>query len=264
MSLTNLKTPISFCFKFSGLSLFIILLLTSVSAGYARGVKGIVKDENGKPMPFATIFVKQTGTGTTTNENGNYEIILDSGRYEIVYQFLGYESQVRVVDIKDGVVEVNIQLKPQPTILPTFVVQDNNEDPAYTIMRKAIAKAKYHTQQLDGYSARVYIKGAGKLKDYPWLAKRTLQKEGIEKGRVYISESVSDVKYTRPKKFEEKVISIRSDGKDNNTSPNQYIFGSFYESEVAETVSPLSPRAFSYYKFEYLGTFQDRDYAVSR
>ena len=60
------------------------------------------------------------------------------------------------------------------------------------------------------------------------------------------------------------MISIRSDGKDNNTSPNQYIFGSFYEPEIAETISPLSPKAFSYYKFEYQGTFKDRNYEVSR
>ncbi|MEO5980408.1 MAG: DUF5686 family protein, partial [Chryseolinea sp.] len=45
---------------------------------------------------------------------------------------------------------------------------------------------------------------------------------------------------------------------------NQYIFGSFYEPEIAETISPLSPKAFSYYKFEYLGTFKDRNYEVSR
>src|SRR5690606_7163506 len=50
----------------------------------------------------------------------------------------------------------------------------------------------------------------------------------------------------------------------NNTSPNPFIFGSFYEPEIAETISPLSPKAFAYYRFEYLGTFRDRDYEVSR
>ncbi|HEY3403657.1 MAG TPA: DUF5686 and carboxypeptidase regulatory-like domain-containing protein [Ohtaekwangia sp.] len=253
------------CFSFPIRLLLSIVLISVTLSSYGSGVKGTIQDETGKPMPYATIFVKQTGTGTTTNENGYYEITLDSGRYELVFQFLGYESQVRVVDLlKTSIIELNISLKPQATVLPTFVVQDNNEDPAYTIMRKAIAKAKYHTQQLDTYSARVYVKGTGKLKDYPWLAKRALEKEGIKKNRVFISESVSEIKYTRPKKFEEKVISIRSDGKDNNTSPTPYIFGSFYESEIAGTVSPLSPRAFSYYKFEYLGTFTDRNYEVSK
>src|SRR5690606_20321832 len=121
-------------------------------------------------------------------------------------------------------VTVNVVLKTQSTMLQTVTIRAGKEDPAYTIMRKAIAKAAYHRNQLDAYSAKVYIKGAGQLKDYPWLAKRQLEKEGIEKGRVFISESVSEIKYTRPNKFEEKVISIRSDGKDNNTSPNPYIF----------------------------------------
>ncbi|HEV8515397.1 MAG TPA: DUF5686 family protein, partial [Cyclobacteriaceae bacterium] len=67
-----------------------------------------------------------------------------------------------------------------------------------------------------------------------------------------------------PNKTEEKVIAVYTQGKDRNTSPNNYFFGSFYEPEIAETVSPLSPKAFSYYKFEYLGTFKDGDYEISK
>jgi hypothetical protein len=242
----------------------LIIFLLPLSAFATGGIKGVVKADDGSVLAFATIFVVQAETGTTTNENGYYEIQLPEGSYDLVYQYLGYASQTRQVKIGTDFTELNVTLSIQATYLPNVVVQANNEDPAYTIMRKAISKAKYHTQQLDGYTAKVYVKGAGKLKDYPWLAKKTLQKEGIEKDRVYVSESVSQIKYTRPKKFEEKVISIRSDGKDNNTSPNGYIFGSFYEPEIAETISPLSPKAFSYYKFEYLGTFKDRNYDVSK
>jgi Family of unknown function (DUF5686)/CarboxypepD_reg-like domain len=240
------------------------LILFTCGFAHAGGIRGTVKDENGGPLAFTTIFVKQTGSGTTTNLNGNYEMALPPGQYEVVYQFLGYETVVNQVSVSQGFTEVNVVLKTQATMLQTVTVKSGTEDPAYTIMRKAIAKAKYHTQQIDKYSARVYIKGAGQLKDYPWLAKKAIEKEGIEKGQVFVTESISEIKYTRPSKFEEKVISIRSDGKDNNTSPNPYIFGSFYESEVAETISPLSPKAFSYYRFEYQGTFKDRNYEVSR
>ncbi len=247
-------------YKFVFVSIFIVFGFSS----YATGIRGNIKDETNSPLPYATIFVKQTGSGSTSNVNGDYEITLPPGRYELVYQYLGYQTEVRIIDVKTDFEIVNITMKVQPTVLQTFVVDGNNEDPAYTIMRKAIAKAKYHTQQLDGYSGRVYIKGVGKLKDYPWLAKKALEKEGIKKNSVFVTESVSEIKYTRPNKVEEKVISIRTDGKDNNTSPNQYITGSFYEPEVVETISPLSPKAFSYYTFEYQGTFKDRDYDVSR
>jgi len=242
----------------------VLLILTTSSSIYSIGVRGIVKDENGEPLAFTTIFVKQTGSGTTTNVNGDYEIILSPGKYDLVYQYLGYETVEKSLEISTGFIQVDIIMKSQTTVLQTVTVKAGEEDPAYTIMRKAIAKAKYHLQQLDTYSARVYIKGSGQLKDYPWLAKRALEKEGIEKDRVFVSESISEIKYTRPGKFDEKVISIRSDGKDNNTSPNPYIFGSFYEPQVAETISPFSPKAFSYYRFEYMGTFKDRNYEVSR
>jgi hypothetical protein len=244
--------------------LLVVTLNSFVLFAQSGGVKGTIKADDGNALSFATIFVKQLGTGTTANEEGSYEILLKPGRYELVFQHLGRKTEVRVIEVKEGFTTLNITLVNQDILLESVTIDANAEDPAYSIMRKAIAKANYHRNLLDSYSARVYIKGAGKLKDYPWLAKKQMQKEGIEKNRVYISESVSDIKFTRPNKFEEKVISIRSDGKDNNTSPNGYIFGSFYEPEVAETISPLSPKAFSYYKFEYMGTYKDRDYDVSR
>lgn len=246
------------------ITLSVFLLFLSLNILSAGGIQGTVKDEKGEPLAFATIFVKQTGSGTTTNVDGLYDLALSPGEYDITFQYVGFETVSKHVTVGTSVIKLDIVMQSQAVLLQTVTVKGGKEDPAYTIMRKAIAKANYHRNQLDSYSARVYIKGAGQLKDYPWLAKRQLEKEGIKKGRVFIQESVSEVKFTRPNKFEEKVISIRSDGKDNNTSPNQYIFGSFYEPEVAETISPLSPKAFSYYRFEYLGSFRDRNYEISK
>jgi hypothetical protein len=240
------------------------LAVLNTSFVFGGGLHGTVKADDGTVLGFTTIFVKQLGTGTAANANGFYEISLPSGTYDVVFQYLGYETKEEKVTIGGDFVELNVVLKTQVMVLQNVTVRAGNEDPAYTIMRKAIAKAKYHTQQLDSYSARVYVKGTGKLVDYPWLAKKALEKEGIEKNRAFVSESVSEIKYKRPNTFDEKVISIRSDGKDNNTSPNAFIFGSFYNPIIAETVSPLSPASFSYYKFEYQGTFKDRNYEISR
>ncbi|MEP2670058.1 MAG: DUF5686 and carboxypeptidase regulatory-like domain-containing protein [Cyclobacteriaceae bacterium] len=241
-----------------------ILLFSTGTMLFGGGIKGTVKADDGTPLAFATIFVKQTGSGAVTGLEGQYEVVLLPGTYDITFQYLGYEAVTRQVTIVEDFIELNLTLKSQAIVLQNVIITAGNEDPAYTIMRKAIAKAKFHTQQIDTYSAKVYIKGKGKLKDYPWLAKKALEKEGVTKDRLFISESVSEVTYTRPNKFEEKVIAVYSDGNDNNTSPNEYVFGSFYEPEIAETISPLSPRAFSYYRFEYLGTFTDRDYSVSK
>ncbi len=231
---------------------------------HAGGVKGIILSDEATPLSWATIYIKQLGSGTVANEQGYYEITLPPGTYDLIYQHVGYETQQKQIEVNEDFVTLNIRLKQQVIVLQNVTITANNEDPAYTIMRKAIAKAKYHNQQIDSFSARVYIKGSGKLKDYPWLAKKALEKEGIKKNRVFVSESVSEIQYRRPSIFREKVISIRSDGRDNNTSPNAFVFGSFYQPIIAETVSPLSPAAFSYYRFEYQGTFKDRQYDISK
>jgi hypothetical protein len=246
---------------------FILLLISFVSVSaclQAGGIRGIIKGDDGAPLAYASIFIKQTGTGSATDLEGKYEVVLPAGKYDVLFQYLGYESVSRVVDVGNDFIEINLTLKTHVMMLQNVVIKAGKEDPAYTIMRKAIAKAKYHTQQIDQYSAKVYIKGKGQLKDYPWLAKKALEKEGITKDRIYISESVSEIKYTRPNKFEEKVIAVYSNGGDKNTAPNAYVFGSFYQPEIAETVSPLSPKSFSYYRFEYLGSFKDQKYEISK
>jgi hypothetical protein len=244
---------------FTRLTIF-ILFISVVSAG-AQSIRGLVKGDDGKELPFATIYVKQLGSGTTTNANGQYEIFCPAGEYDLVFQFLGFETQEKKVTVQ-GNVDLNITLKSQAIILRSTTVSATNEDPAYTIMRKAIAKASYHTQQLDSYTAQVYIKGTGKLVDYPWLAKKAIEKEGIKKNQAFVSESVTEIKYTRPNKFEERVISIRTDGVDKN-APTPFLQGSFYNPTINDVVSPLAPTAFAHYKFEYLGTFPDREYQIS-
>ena len=236
---------------------------TMFAAAPTGGVRGIIKGEDGEPLAFTTIFIKELGTGTTTNAQGFYEIVLQPGTYTLAFQYLGHESQQREITIHSDFVELNVILKVQATELRTAIINASNEDPAYTIMRKAIAKAAYHLQQLDSYSSQVYMKGTGRLVDYPWLAKKMIEKEGIKKNQAFVVESVSEIKYTRPNKFDERVISIRTDGIDRNASPAPFLKGSFYSPIINEVVSPLSPSAFSYYKFEYLGTFEDREYQVS-
>ncbi|MBS1544563.1 MAG: carboxypeptidase-like regulatory domain-containing protein [Bacteroidetes bacterium] len=242
----------------------VLLLVALPAAAMAAGVRGTIKADDGTFLAFATIYVKQTGSGSVSDPQGHYEITLAPGRYDLIFHYLGYETLERTIEVQDTWIELSVTLKTQVIQLQTVTVKAGKEDPAYTIMRKAIAKAKYHTQQLDAYTAKVYIKGKGQLKDYPWLAKKALEKEGITKDRVFISESVSEIKYTRPNKFEEKVIAVYTNGNTRNTSPNAYVFGSLYEPEIAETISPLSPKSFSYYRFEYEGSFKDRNYEISK
>ncbi|MFT7156049.1 MAG: hypothetical protein ACI8Q1_001053 [Parvicella sp.] len=231
----------------------------------AQGIKGTIKDNEGNPMPFSSIYVKEIGTGTSSNLEGNFELPLKPGNYNVAFQFMGYTTQIKQIQLGTDYKTLNIILLPQVIELASVEVVGRAEDPSYTIMRKAIAKAQYHLLQNDSYSAEVYMKGTGQITKVPWIMRSMLEKEGIDTSQVFTSESVSEIFFERPNTFSEKVISVRASGQDmDNANPNSYINSSFYLPEVVNAISPLSPRAFSYYKFEYQGSFMERGYEINK
>ncbi len=242
-----------------------IICLLSISFVSAQGIRGTIKSDEGDILPFASIYVKEVGTGTSSNLDGFYELRLNPGNYEITFQYMGYESQVRKISVGNRFETINIAMKTQVISLATVVVTGKAEDPSYTIMRKAIAKANYHLLQFDEYSAEVYMKGTGQITKIPWFIRKTLAKEGVDTSAVFTSESVSEISFERPNTFNERVISVRTSGEGNdNANPNSYISSSFYLPKVDNSISPLSPRAFSYYKFKYEGSFRERGYEINK
>ncbi|MGD1890423.1 MAG: DUF5686 and carboxypeptidase regulatory-like domain-containing protein [Cyclobacteriaceae bacterium] len=243
--------------------LWIIFFSTSISV-LGQGVQGVISTEQGQPLAFATIYIPQLETGTTTNDQGYYEIKLDPGTYDLVFQYLGYASQTSSVTVADAFVELNVTLPVQTIQLKEVIVQAGSEDPAYTIIRKAIAKSKYHQMQVQHYTAEVYVKGGGRVKKTPFYLRKLLEKEGVDSSTVFVSESISEITFEQPNTMKERVISVRTSGEANDTSPNGFIYGSFYEPEIAGAISPLSPRAFAYYRFRYEGSFYDRGQEVNK
>ena len=62
----------------------------------AQTISGTVTDENGVPLPGATVLVEGTSTGVSTDFDGNYSINASSGD-TLVFSFVGYASQSVVV-----------------------------------------------------------------------------------------------------------------------------------------------------------------------
>ncbi len=230
----------------------------------ARGIRGLITDANNQPLPFATIYVEELGTGTSSNAQGRFSYRMPTGTYNITFQYIGYETVVQRVKVDSDFVEITIQLKEQTYELKTVEVTSDGRDPAYIIIRKAIAKAPFHLNQLNSYKAEVYTKGSGRVKKSPFMVRKLMAKEGIDSTFAFVSESVSEVYYKRPNYFEEKVISIYTEGDSQDSSPNAYINASFYEPTVADVISPLSPKAFAYYSFTYEGFFADRGREIDK
>lgn len=79
--------------------------------GQSGEIKGHLSDEN-SDLPYATIHIKNTEIGTTSDKLGNYHIQdLQPGHYTLIASFVGFISKKKQVEIKaDEVVHVNFSL----------------------------------------------------------------------------------------------------------------------------------------------------------
>ena len=68
-----------------------ILILLSSAMSAQETISGTITDENGVPLPGATIVVVETNDGTTTDFDGNYSINASEGQ-TILLSYVGYET----------------------------------------------------------------------------------------------------------------------------------------------------------------------------
>ncbi|SDD34636.1 TonB-dependent receptor [Algoriphagus faecimaris] len=86
------------------LMLLLVSLMSISILGNAQGIlKGKVIDEQNLSLPGASVLIKGTAKGTTTNQNGEFSIVnLDPGQYEILVSYLGYRSAEQRVEIEEN------------------------------------------------------------------------------------------------------------------------------------------------------------------
>jgi TonB-dependent receptor len=70
----------------------------------AQTVTGQILDgtEDGEPLPFATVIVKNTTTGTQTDFDGNYTLEFEPGTYTLEYGFVGFLPQNETITLVTG------------------------------------------------------------------------------------------------------------------------------------------------------------------
>jgi hypothetical protein len=254
------------------LVLFLILLFTRTL--FAQTISGTITDEKKRPLPYATVFVKELNFGTATNENGRYEIQLSKGDYTLTFQSLGYDSQVKKIQMNSANQQISLVLKERVYILKEVVVAAGKEDPAYSIMRKVISFAPIYNRQIKSSETEVYLRGSlmvNKIsKLTKWIGGDQLKKSKIEEGKTYLEESVNQVFYTYPNTIRQVVKSLHStiplDSKDKGRNVINIGSGSVYDPNFfnQNVRSPLAPGAFNFYTFRYEGYQDDGDYIIDK
>jgi len=253
--------------KYSALATLAFLFFFLEFTALAQGIRGTIKSNTGEPLPFASIYIVNLQNGASSNIDGQYEMKLPAGTHTIAVQYIGYQAQQIQVEITSDWLTKDFVLTQQSVALKEVKVSGKDEDPAYTIMRKAIAKRKFHQLQYYSYEMKVYMKGTGELTNAPFFLKKKLKEEGVKLNEAYTSESVSLIKFRQPNKIEERVLSVRTSGSNKGSgsaSPSLFIGQSFYKDKVAEAVSPLAGNAFGYYKFKYEGSFREGNLEVNK
>lgn len=82
-------------------------------------ITGIVTDENGAPLPGASIVEKGTTNGTQTDFDGNFNIVVSGEKAKLVVSYIGYTSQEIPVGQQT---EINIQLQSDASELDEVVL----------------------------------------------------------------------------------------------------------------------------------------------
>ncbi len=253
---------------------FLIGFITlSVSA--VAQIQGTITDTKGASLPFVNVYIEGTYTGTTSNENGVYKLdISQKKEYQLVFQYLGYETKKITINPDKFPLELNVVLNETSTQLDEVVI-NTSEDPAYPIIRNAIEKRKENLNKIKSFTSNFYSKGLWRVKDMP---KKIMGQEvgdfdgaldSTRTGIIYLSETVSKIAFKRPHELKETIIASKVSGNDNGFSFNtaQDADFTFYNNTIdisASIVSPIASNALNYYNYKLEGVFYEDKQLINK
>ena len=98
---------------------FSLLIISELANAQSGSVSGTVSDDDG-PLPGASIIIKGTNTGVTTDFDGNFSISggIDNNSI-LVFSYVGYELQEIVVGNQSI---INVQMQEAKGYLDEVVV----------------------------------------------------------------------------------------------------------------------------------------------
>jgi hypothetical protein len=263
--------------------LFFLLCKTTII--YAGIVKGRVTDEKGEALPFASIYLKGTSKGTTTNAEGYFNYELQPGNYTLVCRYIGYHNKEIEITIGEKPILKNITLIARGKELKQVVVKVG-EDPALRIIRKTIQNRSRYYKEIDKFKANAYIKGNIRLVETNESAtflkmfgmsgndsSSVAERKELEnmKGILYLSESFNEIAYMQPDQLKIHVKSSKVSGNQSAYGFSEPIFANFYENNVRfgselnprGFISPIAETALFYYTYSLLDTYHEDGKTIS-
>lgn len=82
-------------------------------------VTGKVNDENLAAMPGVSVMIKGTSQGVSTNEKGEFSLVIPNKEAVLVFSFIGYQTLERTVGNQSV---IDVQLRPEDNVFDEIVV----------------------------------------------------------------------------------------------------------------------------------------------
>lgn len=260
-------------------NIFAVALTFLISISASAGVlKGRVTDTSGASLPYATVYIQGTTLGVNANANGDYELNVGVGTFKVVCQYVGYKAATYTVSFSGAETQNhNFKLRDEATEMKEVVVSASGEDPAYAVIRKAIARRRFHLDQLQSFSTGIYFKGVMRSRKLPgkFMGKEInaagMGVDSSGNGVLYLVEQDADY-YSNGEKEKTIIHSVHESGNKSGLGFSQFpSVISFYKNNIDVIgdgsrgyISPVSENALNYYRYKMLGTFMDHGRMINK
>lgn len=204
-----------------------LLLGGSVTAQTTYRISGrIIDSTTGQGVPFVSVAIQGTALGTSSDFEGNYQLVTAPPGDSLVVSSLGYLSRTYPLS-RQARQTIDISLVPASNLLQEVKVYAKGGDPAYPIIREAVRRrSHFDPSQLSAYQFDSYAKTEAYLNDFsrstrrPGLVGKNLAKlpalvgeDGKPVVPVFVSETHSEYYYrSNPARIKERVLKSRAIG----------------------------------------------------
>lgn len=122
----------------------VLWVLSTFSLTAQKTVTGKVVTQKNTPLEGAAVYLNNTSIGTTTNENGEFELSIKEGTYDLIASFLGFETAQFALDTRTLNQSITFKLSPKANMLNEVVVSNKHskispEDRAYFLSQFKLA-----------------------------------------------------------------------------------------------------------------------------
>lgn len=134
--------------------ILILILMLSGASLYIQAqqmvtLKGKVTDKStGEPLIGAGVYIKSLQKGTTSDNQGRYQLDLKSGTYEISVEYLGYETRTQQIALSRKETTLDMTLVPSSEQLEEVTVMGKSE--AHQTREKAMPVSVISMEDMKG------------------------------------------------------------------------------------------------------------------